>query len=145
MSARKHALVGHFHYRVKGKSLSKHHYDHIRTNYEFHDLVIRKGKLSWVLATAMLAVYFVYILVIGFFPQWLGTPISDETVITWGLPVGMFVILLTFAITGIYVHQANTQFDALIKSVVDASHAHVGRMVATGNGTAAGEYEDTAS
>ncbi len=105
--------------------MSRRHYDHIRSNPEFHKLVARQSRLSWSLAAMIMLVYFSYILVIAFAPEWLGTPIRAASTLTWGLPVGIGIILFTFFITGIYVHRANTTYDALLQGVVSASREHV--------------------
>lgn len=108
--------------------MSRHHYDHIRANENFHSLVRQKTRLSWTLTAIILIAYFGFILTIAFYPEILGRPISDGSVITWGLPVGIGIILLTFIITGIYVYRANTLFDSLMGDVVDASNVHVNSM-----------------
>ena len=105
--------------------MSRHHYDHIRRNPEFHKLVARQSRLSWSLAAMIILVYFSFILVIAFAPQWLGTPLGDGSTLTWGLPIGIGIILFTFLITGIYVHRANTTYDSLLRGVVSASNDHV--------------------
>jgi uncharacterized membrane protein (DUF485 family) len=106
--------------------MSKQHYDHIRNNQKFHELVSKKSKLSWILAILMLAVYYSFILVIAFSPEIFGIPISESSTITWGIVIGIAVIIFTFFITGIYVHKANTSFDQILEEVVSASHEHVG-------------------
>lgn len=108
--------------------MSRHHYDHIRGNDKFHELVAKKSRQSWSLAALMLLVYYSFILVIAFFPEWLGTPLSQNSILTWGLLIGIAIILFTFAITGIYVHRANNLFDTLMQDVIDASHEHVDAM-----------------
>ncbi len=118
--------------------MSKHHYDHIRGNEKFHQLVAQKSRLSWLLAALIMTVYYSFILVIAFFPEWLGQPLTADTAITWGLPVGIGIILFTFLITGIYVHKANTLYDNLLQEVIDASHEHVDGLQNTNN-EAAGE------
>ncbi len=105
--------------------MSKQHYDHIRNNEKFQDLVARRSKLSWTLAALILIVYYSFILVIAFSPDLFGVPISDGSTITWGIIIGISVILFTFVITGVYVHKANTSFDQILQDVVDASHDHV--------------------
>ena len=105
--------------------MSKHHYDHIRSNEKFHELVKQKSRLGWSLAALMLVVYFSFILVIAFFPQWLGVPLAANSVLTWGLAVGIAIILFTFALTGFYVHKANNLYDVLMREVIDASTRHV--------------------
>ena len=46
-------------------------------------------------------------------------PVIEGSVITWGIPVGLFVILLSFLLTGIYVIRANSEFDHLIQDIVE--------------------------
>ena len=36
---------------------------------------------------------------------------------TWGIPIGLFVIVFTVLITGIYVRRANSEFDALTREI----------------------------
>jgi uncharacterized membrane protein (DUF485 family) len=105
--------------------MSREHYDHIGNNTKFHDMVQQKSKLSWTLATLILIVYYSFILVIAFAPDMLGVPISEDSTATWGIIIGLGVILFTFVITGIYVHRANTIFDKLLVEVIEASEIHV--------------------
>ncbi|NKB38543.1 MAG: DUF485 domain-containing protein [Gammaproteobacteria bacterium] len=113
--------------------MSRHHYDHIRSNPGFHKLVARQSRLSWSLAAMIMLVYFSFILVIAFAPDWLGTPLGSGTTLTWGLPIGIGIILFTFLITGIYVHRANTTYDALLRDVVSASNEHVSTLQVDSN------------
>ena len=111
--------------------MSKQHYEHIRNNEKFHNLVAQRSRLSWTLAVLILVVYYSFILVIAFAPGLFGIPISNDSTITWGIIIGLVVILFTFLITGIYVHRANTIFDKLLQDVVDASHEHVNSLQGT--------------
>ena len=52
--------------------------------------------------------------IIAFAPKLLGTPIGGG-VMTVGIPVGLFVIVSAFVLTGIYVHRANSEFDRLTR------------------------------
>ena len=105
--------------------MSREHYDHILDNDKFHDMVKQRSRLSWTLAALILIIYYSFILVIAFAPGMLGIPISDGSTVTWGILLGLGVILFTFVITGIYVHRANTIYDKLLRDVIDASEAHV--------------------
>jgi uncharacterized membrane protein (DUF485 family) len=60
----------------------------------------------------MLIVYYGYILLIAFNRDLLATRIGSG-VMTWGIPIGLFVIVFTVVITGIYVKRANGEFDEL--------------------------------
>jgi uncharacterized membrane protein (DUF485 family) len=116
-----------------GGRMSKQHYDHIRNNVKFDDLISQRTTLSWTLAVMILIVYYSFILVIAFSPALFGIPVSDGGIITWGIVIGLGVILFTFIITGIYVHRANTIFDKLLLDVVDASQVHVDSLDEHGN------------
>ena len=70
---------------------------------DFKLLVKKKSFISWLLSSI--------ILLVAFFPDILGTKISDKSVITIGIPIGVSIILLAFASTGIYVFIANREFD----------------------------------
>jgi uncharacterized membrane protein (DUF485 family) len=105
--------------------MSRKHYDHIRDNPDFHDLIRQKSKLSWTLSILILLVYYSFILIIAFAPEALGVPVSAGGTATWGIVLGLGVILFTFLITGIYVHRANTIYDNLLINVINASENHV--------------------
>jgi uncharacterized membrane protein (DUF485 family) len=93
--------------------------ERIQNNPKFAALVHTKRVFSWTLALIMLAIYCGFILVIGFKKELFGTPLGADTVITWGIPVGVGVILSAFVLTGIYVRRANTEFDQLTREVVE--------------------------
>lgn len=84
----------------------------IKNHPSFSELVTKRSRLAWQLSAAMLIIYYVFILVIAFDPQILGTPINDG-VTTVGIPIGMGIIVIAFALTGIYVGKANKEFDEL--------------------------------
>ena len=78
----------------------------------FRELVNKRTRFAWALSAAMLVIYFGFILIIAFAPKVLGTPIGGG-VMTVGIPVGLFVIVSAFVLTGIYVHKANSEFDPI--------------------------------
>ncbi|MND01105.1 Inner membrane protein YjcH [compost metagenome] len=67
----------------------------------------------------MLTVYFTFILLIAFKPEWLGRVLFEGSVITLGIPVGISIILFAFLITGLYVRKANSEFDPLRKQIIE--------------------------
>ncbi len=105
--------------------MSEHHYDHIRNNPKFHVLIRSKARLSWTLCGLMWCVYFAFILLVAFYPEVLAHKIAAGSIISWGIPLGLAVIIFTIVLTGMYVHRANTSFDQLTDEVVAASDAHV--------------------
>ena len=61
----------------------------------------------------MLVIYLGFILLVAFGRGFLGMPIAEGSVMTLGIPIGLFVIVSAFVLTGIYVWKANTTFDDL--------------------------------
>lgn len=97
----------------------QHLYRQIYANPEFHELEKKRGRFSWILSSIVLITYFSFILIIAFKPAIFATPINDGSIITWGIPVGLFVILLSFLLTGVYVIRANSEFDHLTKDILE--------------------------
>ncbi|MEA1920927.1 MAG: DUF485 domain-containing protein [Campylobacterota bacterium] len=93
--------------------------DQIKSDPNFQRLVSERSKFAWKLTIAMLVVYFAFILTIAFNPSVLGTPLGDDSVTTVGIPIGIAVIIFAFALTGIYVKRANTEFDDLTQKIKD--------------------------
>lgn len=91
--------------------------DRIKNDPDFLQLVSVRSKFAWTLTIVMLVIYFGFVLVIAFDPSLLGTPLSEGSVTTVGIPVGVGVILSAFILTGIYVRRANTEFDALTAKI----------------------------
>lgn len=115
-------------------------YTRIFDDPEFQALQRRRSRLSWVLAAIMLVAYFTFILVIAFAPELFAIPLGPDTVITWGIPIGVSIIVLGFALTGIYVYRANGEFDrdnAAIVARLDGE-APSDSGAAQGNGRRAG-------
>ena len=84
----------------------------IKADPDYHTLVSKRSTYGWVLSVVMLVVYYGYILLIAFKRGLLATKIGSG-VMTWGIPIGLFVIVFTVVITGIYVKRANGEFDEL--------------------------------
>ncbi|MEJ2629640.1 MAG: DUF485 domain-containing protein [Acidihalobacter sp.] len=91
----------------------------IQANQAYQELVRRRSRFGWTLSIVMLVIYYSFILVIAFNPGLLGTPLSETSVITWGIPIGILIILVAFILTGIYVRRANREFDVLVQQIVE--------------------------
>ena len=85
--------------------------DQIKNDPDYLRFVSERGRFAWMLTIAILVIYFGFVLVIAFDPSLLGTPLSEGSVTTVGIPVGIGVILSAFILTGIYVKRANGEFD----------------------------------
>lgn len=90
----------------------------IEQNPKYQQLVKSRTRFAVILSLIMIAVYFAFILLVAFAPGVLGAPIGGS-VITVGIPVGIFIIVFAFALTGVYVARANTEFDRLTRQIVE--------------------------
>lgn len=82
----------------------------------FQRLVRARRNLAWTLSIIMLAVYFGYILLVAYDKPLLAEKIQGGTT-SLGILVGLAVILVAIALTGIYVAIANSRFDALTRDL----------------------------
>jgi uncharacterized membrane protein (DUF485 family) len=90
----------------------------IRQEPIFRELVDKRTRFAWQLSAAMLVIYFGFIAIIAFAPKVLGIPIGGG-VMTVGIPVGLFVIVSAFVLTGIYVARANSTFDPMTRQIIE--------------------------
>ena len=95
-------------------------YEQIERNPKFLQLVSKRKSLGWTLSALMLIVYMGFILLVAYAPKLLGAAIGTG-VMTVGVPVGLFVIVAAFILTGIYVNKANAEFDQLTREIVEES------------------------
>lgn len=82
----------------------------------YQRLKSRRSRFGWLLAVAMLIVYYGFILLVAFNKPLLGTRLG-EGVTTIGMPLGLGVIVFTIVITGIYVRRANSEYDELTEQI----------------------------
>ncbi len=94
-------------------------YERVNKNPKFHQLVAKRSKLAWRLSSIILLIYFSFILLIAFAPSFLGQPISETSLITIGIPLGVLIIVTAFILTGIYVRKANKEFDRINQEIID--------------------------
>ncbi|HWV08089.1 MAG TPA: DUF485 domain-containing protein [Pseudomonas sp.] len=94
-------------------------YRQIEQSPRFQELVSKRESFAWILSAVMLGLYLAFILLIAFVPELLGTRISADSTITWGIPLGVGLILSAFVLTGVYVYRANGEFDDLNKLILE--------------------------
>lgn len=100
--------------------MSTDSYAKIRSNPKFQELVAKRSAYAWMLSIIMLVIYFGFILIIAFAPQFLGTKIGSG-VSTIGFPIGVAVIVSAIILTGIYVRKANGEFDEMTRQILEES------------------------
>jgi uncharacterized membrane protein (DUF485 family) len=91
--------------------------DKIKNNPKYHELVSKRSRFAWILSIIVLVIYYAFIMLIAFSPQTLAMKISETSVITIGIPIGILVIIFAFLLTGIYVWRANGEFDSLTNQI----------------------------
>ena len=79
---------------------------------KFQTMAKQKSILGWTFSAVMFVVY------LGIDPQAFATPVSEGGITTWGIYIGLAVILFAVAITGIYVYVANGRFEETTREVV---------------------------
>ena len=95
-------------------------YEAIQRNPKYQQLVRQRSVFGWTLTAVTLIIYFGFILLIGYAPKFLGIPIGGS-VMTLGLPIGLFVIVSAFVLVWIYVARANASYDSLTRAIVEES------------------------
>jgi uncharacterized membrane protein (DUF485 family) len=93
-------------------------YSKIQDSPRFKELVSKRERFAWILSAIMLGLYAAFILLIAYGPQVMGTKISADSSITWGIPIGVGLILSAFILTAIYVRRANGEFDDLNNEIL---------------------------
>lgn len=94
-------------------------YERVSKHPKFAELVSKRKRFAWTLSAVMLAVYYAFIMTIAFAPDLLGTPLSEGSITSVGIPVGIGIILIAIALTGIYVRRANAEFDELNNQIIE--------------------------
>ncbi len=97
--------------------MNKEFVEKIKNNSDYQELISKRSSFSIKLSISMLVVYFTFILTIAFNPSLLGTPLSSDAVTTIGIPIGIFIIVFAFVLTGIYTKRANGEFDDLSNKI----------------------------
>lgn len=91
--------------------------DIIKNDPNYKELVSKRTGFALRLTLAMLVVYFTFILTIAFDPAILASTISQESVVSIGIPIGISIIVFAFVLTGIYTYRANGEFDELSQKI----------------------------
>ncbi len=83
----------------------------------YRRLVRRRGRLGLVLTAIMLVAYLGFVLLVAFDKPLLARSLTGGAT-SLGIPLGLGVILLAIALTGLYVYRANREFDAEVAAIV---------------------------
>lgn len=82
---------------------------------DFKSLSSQKNMISIILTILELVLYFGFIALIAFNKPFLSQKLSGA--ITIGIPIAVGTIVLSWILTGAYIHWANSKYDVLVKKV----------------------------
>ena len=102
---------------ILGQLMQSNYIKPVKNHPRFKQLQKERKRLAFILSVLVLLVYFSFILTIAFNPAVLAQTIAEDSVITIGIPLGIFIIIFSFLMTGIYVYFANKQFDSYIREI----------------------------
>ena len=87
----------------------------------FKQFVSFRNRFGLALAMVILVCYYGFIVGVGFFSFFLGYRLGPSS-ITLGIMFGIFLIVLSIALTGIYTLFANKYFDKEQEEVIEELH-----------------------
>ena len=90
--------------------------DKIINDTEFKNLVKKQDFLSKSLSCLVLIIYFSFISIIGFNPEFFSFKIQNSF-LTYGIILGLFIIVFSIFLTIIYVYISNRNLDSLRKKI----------------------------
>lgn len=91
----------------------------IASHPKYQELKAKRSSFGWILTWLMMIVYYGFIVLVAYNKELMSSKIGAG-VTTLGMPIGLFVIVFTIAITAIYVRRANSEFDDLTEEIKKA-------------------------
>jgi uncharacterized membrane protein (DUF485 family) len=88
----------------------------VKADPNYQKLVATRSRYGWTLTWIVMVIYYGFTLMNAFAKGFMASKIGDG-VMSWGVPLGLFVIVSTVVITAIYVRRANNEFDALTDAI----------------------------
>ncbi|MXO71077.1 DUF485 domain-containing protein [Alteraurantiacibacter buctensis] len=91
--------------------------DAVAADPRYHALVAARARLGWWLSAVVFFCFVGYLLLIAFDKALLAMPIGGG-ITSLGIPVGLGLIVLAIALTGVYVAVANRRFDSQMAEIL---------------------------
>lgn len=85
---------------------------------KFKEMVGKRTRFAILLSLLVLVPYYAFMMVTAFRPEWLARTLGEGSVLTWGWPLGVVLVVGPWLLTGVYVQRANSEFDALNEQVL---------------------------
>lgn len=83
---------------------------------EYQALLHQRRLLAWPICVTVLTAYYGFILAVAYYPDVLARPLADG-VTSVGILAGLGLILLTFAVTAIFVWRTNATAAVLLAQI----------------------------
>ena len=93
-------------------------YESMRVNPKFKELVQKRGRFAWTLATIVLVLFYGFVMMVAFSPATLGQPLTEGGMLTVGVAVELFLFILFWVLSFFYVKRANSEFDSLTQEII---------------------------
>ena len=108
-----------------GNAMSSEIYERMRVNPKFQELVAKRGRFAWTLSIVVLVLFYGFVLMVAYNPSTLGQPVSDGSMLTVGVAAELFLFVLFWVLSALYVRRANTEFDDLTQEVIKQARKEV--------------------
>lgn len=86
---------------------------------DFKALVKKRWTVSFSLLAALFVGYYGYILLVATNKAWVSQPVSEGSVVTRAIPLGIGAIVLAWVLVAVYVYWANASYDPEVKRLKD--------------------------
>jgi uncharacterized membrane protein (DUF485 family) len=93
-------------------------YERMRDNPKFQELVRKRGRFAWTMAAIVLILFYGFVLMVAYQPALLGQPLFDGGMLTVGVAAELFLFVLFWVLSFVYVRRANGEFDNLTQEIV---------------------------
>lgn len=97
-------------------------YKKVRANPRFAELEGKRSRFAMLLSAMVLVTYYALMMIVAFAPDVLRVPISEGGTLTVGVPVGAFIIIGSWLLTGWFVQRSNGEFDALKNEIIEEAY-----------------------
>ncbi|HSV29600.1 MAG TPA: DUF485 domain-containing protein [Candidatus Omnitrophota bacterium] len=101
--------------------MSDQTYERVVNHPKFAELTAKRNSFSLVLSLIVLGVYYTFVLVAALKPALFSAPVFEGVTWPMGLAAGFVIQMFAFAMTGVYVARANSEFDALNRTIIEES------------------------
>jgi uncharacterized membrane protein (DUF485 family) len=90
--------------------------ERISSDQRYLALIRTRSRFAWGLSLIVFVVYFGFIGLVAFDKRLLGASLAGGAT-SVGIPIGLGIIAISIALTGLYVRRANGQFDTELAAI----------------------------